>query len=111
MKANDLETPVPDATQTSLTRHRYNRIAPIYDLLEILPERRFVSWRKTLWDAVPAGNILEVGIGTGKNIPYHPAETTILGIDLSEGMLARAQRKAKQLGKTLTMQQMDVQQL
>ncbi|MEW5956092.1 MAG: hypothetical protein AB1801_00085 [Chloroflexota bacterium] len=59
--------------QSDVTRTRYNRIAPIYDLMEVLPERRFAGWRKQLWARVAAGRILEVGVGTGKNFPYHPA--------------------------------------
>lgn len=106
-----------DPKQTDLTRARYNRIAPIYDLMEILPERRFTPWREQLWDQAPAGQILEVGVGTGKNFPYHPVEdpdgegAVITGIDLSEEMLARAQRRAQALGRELDLRQMDVQQL
>ncbi len=100
-----------DPKQTDLTRARYNRIAPIYDLMEILPERRFTPWREQLWDQAPAGQILEVGVGTGKNFPYHPEGAVITGIDLSEEMLARAQRRAQALGRELDLRQMDVQQL
>lgn len=100
-----------DRKKTDLTRARYNRIAPIYDLMEILPERRFVPWRKQLWAQVPAGRVLEVGVGTGKNFPYHPDSITVTGIDLSDGMLARARKKAASLGKTLDLQQMDAQHL
>lgn len=100
-----------DPKQTDLTRARYNRIAPIYDLMEILPERRFTPWREQLWDQIPAGQILEVGVGTGKNFPYHPEGAVITGIDLSEEMLARARRRAQGLGQELDLRQMDVQQL
>ncbi len=96
---------------TEQTRARYNRIAPIYDLMEILPERRFVPWRRQLWAQVPAGKVLEVGVGTGKNFPYHPEGAEITGIDLSDGMLARARNKAQSLGKTLDLRQMDAQSL
>ena len=97
--------------KTALARSRYDRIAPLYDWLEILPERRFSPWRKQLWADVPAGQVLEVGVGTGKNFPYHPVEATITGIDFSEGMLARGRRKAEKLGKTVDLHHMDVQQL
>lgn len=100
-----------DPKQTDLTRARYNRIAPIYDLMEILPERRFTPWREQLWDQIPAGQILEVGVGTGKNFPYHPEGAVITGIDLSEEMLARARRRAQALGQELDLRQMDVQRL
>lgn len=100
-----------DPKQTDLTRARYNRIAPIYDLMEILPERRFTPWREQLWGQVPAGQILEVGVGTGKNFPYHPEGAVITGIDLSEEMLARARRRAQVMGRELDLRQMDVQRL
>ncbi len=96
---------------TRQTRARYNRIAPVYDLMEILPERQFVPWRKQLWAQVPAGQVLEVGVGTGKNFPYHPDCITVTGIDLSDGMLARARKKAASLGKTLDLRLMDAQAL
>ncbi len=101
----------PDLQQTTLTLARYNRIAPVYDLMEILPERRFAPWRKRLWAMIPAGQILEVGVGTGKNFSYHPAGATVTGIDLSDGMLTRARRQAKKLGRPLDLRQMDAQQL
>ncbi len=100
-----------DQKQTKQTRSRYNRIAPIYDLMEILPERRFIPLRRILWAQVPAGHILEVGVGTGKNFPFHPADAIVTGIDLSDGMLARARKRAQSMGKTLDLRQMDVQTL
>ncbi len=100
-----------DPKQTSLTRARYNRIAPIYNLMEFFPEQRFAPWREQLWSQVPAGRTLEVGVGTGKNFPFHPPDITVTGIDLSEGMLARARRQAQSLGKTLELRQMDAQRL
>jgi ubiquinone/menaquinone biosynthesis C-methylase UbiE len=97
--ANNLnyKTGIPNARETTLTRARYNRIAPIYDVMEIFPERRFSPWRERLWTMIQGIRILEVGVGTGKNFPYHPTETEVTGIDLSEGMLTRARQRAAQL--------------
>lgn len=97
--------------ETKVTRARYNRLAPIYDLMEFLPEQRFAGWRKQLWARVAAGRILEVGVGTGKNFPYHPPGAEVTGIDLSERMLAQARRRAKKSGYPLDLRQMDAQQL
>ncbi|MFQ5795322.1 MAG: class I SAM-dependent methyltransferase, partial [Candidatus Bipolaricaulia bacterium] len=73
---------------TSTTRHRYDRVAPIYDLSELLIERfAFRRWRKQLWNQVSGPMVLEVGVGTGKNIPYYPEEIRMTAIDLSERML------------------------
>jgi ubiquinone/menaquinone biosynthesis C-methylase UbiE len=100
-----------DKQQTARTEARYNRIAPIYDLMEVLPEQQFRSWREKLWTRVPEGRVLEVGVGTGKNLPYHPPEVQVVGIDISERMLERAQQRAEELGKAVDLRRMDAQHL
>lgn len=52
-----------DARETDKTRARYNRLALIYDLMETLPERRFIPWRRKLWSLIPAGRVLAEGSG------------------------------------------------
>lgn len=84
--------------ETRATRARYERIAPFYDLMELLPEARFQPWRERLWAMVEGPEVLEVGVGTGKNIPFYPSGTHITAIDLTPGMLERAKRKADKLG-------------
>jgi len=66
---------------TANTRLRYQRIAPFYDLMQTLPEQRFIPWRKRLWSLVVGPKVLEVGIGTGKNMPFYPSEMEITAID------------------------------
>jgi ubiquinone/menaquinone biosynthesis C-methylase UbiE len=100
-----------DARETAKTQARYNRIAPIYDLMEIFAERRFAPWRQKLWSEVPDGHVLEVGVGTGKNFSYYPAGIEVTGIDLSDRMLARARQKAGKLGRSIQLREMDAQQL
>ncbi len=100
-----------DIQETGKTRARYNRIAPLYDLMEIFAERRFVPWRRELWSLIPGGRVLEVGVGTGKNFPYHPPEAEVTGIDLSDRMLVQARQKAEELGRPIDLREMDAQQL
>ncbi len=79
---------------TRLTRRRYDRIAPLYDLMSRMGEgKRFDGWRQLLMQEVRGPRVLEVGIGTGNNLPYYPPEVKLTGIDLSEGMLSRARRR------------------
>ncbi len=99
-----------DLKATAQTKARYNRIARLYDRMEALSERRFKPWREKLWSQAQ-GNILEVGVGTGKNFPYHPRGARVTGIDLSDQMLARAQEKARQLGRSLDLREGDAQAL
>ena len=97
--------------ETAKTAARYNRIASIYDLMEVFPERRFAPMRQKLWSQIPDGEVLEVGVGTGKNFPYHPPEIKVTGIDLSDRMLEQARRRAEELGKSIELKQMDAQHL
>jgi ubiquinone/menaquinone biosynthesis C-methylase UbiE len=89
----------PDSKQTALTRARYDRVAPVYDVMNLCAEFVYRRWREWLWQQVPKhGRILEVGVGTGKNLPYHPLNAQVIGIDLSPKMLARAQQLKQKLG-------------
>jgi len=98
--------------ETAATKARYDRIAPFYDAMEWFTERSsFQKWRQELWSRVPAGRVLEVGVGTGKNMPYYPPGAQMTAIDLSERMLAQAQRRAKSLGLDVDLRQMDIQRL
>jgi phosphatidylethanolamine/phosphatidyl-N-methylethanolamine N-methyltransferase len=102
---------IPDPGATSRTRRRYRRIAPFYDAMEILAERRFRPWRRRLWSLAQGPRILEVGVGTGKNMPFYPAAAQVVAIDLTPAMLARARRRAEALGLHVELRQGDVQAL
>ncbi len=99
-----------DVRATAATRARYNRIAPIYDLVETMSEGRFKPWREKLWNCAQ-GKILEIGVGTGTNFPYHPRGAEVTGIDLSEQMLARAKERARRLDRQVALAEGDAQML
>lgn len=93
-------------------RKRYNRLAFIYNFLEApLEYFRFASWRKKLGDRIVGSRVLEVGVGTGKNLPYYLREIEITAIDFSPGMLKRARNKASAEDVRVALIEMDVQQL
>jgi len=90
---------------------RYDRVAWRYDLLERPMERMFFArLRKDLLSRV-SGRVLEVGIGTGKNLPYYPEGVELTGIDISEKMLVRARRRAQGLGLEASLRVMDAETL
>lgn len=88
----------PNLQETENTRRRYQRISPFYDAMEILAEDRYDPWREKVWAEVTGTKVLEVGVGTGKNIPYYPSDAHITAIDLTPGMLERAQRRLRDSG-------------
>lgn len=88
----------PNLQATEVTRRRYQRISCFYDAMETMAEKRYHPWREQLWAKVDGAALLEVGVGTGKNLPYYPAKANITGIDLTPGMLNQAIGKARTLG-------------
>ena len=95
-----------------LTRKRYDRLAPFYDLMEVPVERfRFGLWRTRLKDRVTGKRGLEVGVGTGKNFRYYRSNVQITAIDVSPRMLERAKKRAQALNIDVDLRQMDVQEL
>jgi phosphatidylethanolamine/phosphatidyl-N-methylethanolamine N-methyltransferase len=77
-------------------RRVYERWAPFYD--KVYNRLLSDAHRQTAQAAAKAGpNILEIGVGTGLVLPYYPAHSRVIGVDLSEHMLQRAQEKARAL--------------
>ena len=98
--------------QESSAEKRYNRIARIFDCIEFPMEMMAAKkWRERLFSQLEGQHILEVGVGTGKNLEYYPSEKYVIGIDISEKMLARAREKIFSLAKPFTLLKMDVQAL
>lgn len=98
--------------QTDIIKKRYDRIAPYFDRIEGMMEKMmFGDLRTRLWQKVNGENILEVGVGTGKNFPYYPANKNISAIDFSPVMLKEAEKKRVSLSLKVELLEMDVQAL
>jgi ubiquinone/menaquinone biosynthesis C-methylase UbiE len=100
----------PDLNPSSNLR-TYQRIAPFYDLLDFSFEHgRYRLIRPLLFEGL-TGQILDAGIGTGRNIRYYPPAAEVVGLDLSPAMLACANRRAARLGRAVKLQRGDVTSL
>ena len=62
-------------------------------------ERRFRPWREKLWQFVYGPQVLEVGVGTGKNMDFWPLNCKITAIDLTPGLLEIARQRVKSLNQ------------
>lgn len=97
---------------TDIAKKRWNRTARHYDRMMALVEWAIVrKWRRLLWGRVESSRVLEVGVGTGYNIPYYPAEAEITAVDFSEEMLKRARDRAGRHKIKVELRQMDAQNL
>lgn len=56
-------------------------------------------WRQKLWQFANGPRVLEVGVGTGKNMEFWPRDCKITAIDLTPGMLDLAREKAVALNR------------
>ena len=54
-----------------------------------------------------AGDILEVAIGTGLNLPFYGEQVQLTGIDFSAAMLAVARHRATELGRAVELREAD----
>ena len=90
---------------------RYQRIAPFYDLLDLPFEYgRYRKIRPLLFAGL-SGRLLDAGVGTGRNLPFYPPASNVIGIDLSPAMLARAERRRGTAAAPVELRKMDVTRL
>ena len=96
------------ALEKRQVKRAYKFYAPAYDFVFdwIFHPGREQAMR--LLDIKRNDHVLEVGIGTGLNLPLYPTHCHITGIDLSEEMLEKAQDKIIELGLiSVTLKVMD----
>lgn len=103
-----LRSSAPADAQHEVTVRTYDRIAPVYDLLDGLYEH---AWKRGLRAELfrhAQGRILDAGVGTGCNMLFYPAGSPVIGIDASAKMLERARIRARRLGRPVDLRQMNL---
>jgi phosphatidylethanolamine/phosphatidyl-N-methylethanolamine N-methyltransferase len=102
----------PAVLDNKHVKKSYARWAPVYDLVFELVLRPGRKAAAAAADRL-GGHVLDVGVGTGLELPMFDRRTRLTGIDLSEPMLRRAQRRihAKALGNVEGLVVMDAARL
>ncbi|MEM1504654.1 class I SAM-dependent methyltransferase [Domibacillus sp. 8LH] len=94
--------------QTEIIKRRYNRIAPVFNTMDKMVRP---LWRKEML-ARAEGEVLEVGIGTGANLPFYPsAVTCVTGIDFSSKMINLAKEEAEKAPVPVKLMEMDAEEM
>lgn len=96
---------------TSKALRTWEKSAPTYD-------RKIASFEKgplrggREWIGERAsGRVLDVAVGTGRNLPHYSPGTILTGIDLSPAMLSIARQRATDLGRDVELRQGDAEHL
>jgi ubiquinone/menaquinone biosynthesis C-methylase UbiE len=109
----DDTTPIGHASYEATERQRrvWDRRAERYDRGMGLMERLFLGDSRARVCAQAEGDVLEVAVGTGRNLPYYPDDVRLTGIELSQEMLSIARHRAARLGRQADLRQGDAQAL
>jgi ubiquinone/menaquinone biosynthesis C-methylase UbiE len=92
-------------------RRYWDKHARTYDKQMAFWERRLFGNGRQWVCAQATGDVLEVAIGTGRNLPYYPEGIRLTGIEFSPAMLELARRHADQLGRKVDLRLGDAQAL
>lgn len=83
---------------------RYDRDMGFFERVQFGGGREWVCGQAT-------GEVLEVAVGTGRNLEFYPEDVRLTGIDFSPAMLDLARRRAAELGREATLREADAQAL
>lgn len=96
---------------TERMRRDYDAYAPRYDADTSYYERLMLGDGRSWACSQARGRVLEVAVGTGRNLRFYPPGVQLTGVDLSRGMLALARARADALGMPVDLVEGDAQAL
>lgn len=99
------------AREVARQREVWRRDAPHYDRIMGFWERMLFADARRWVCSRAEGDVLEVAMGTGRNLPFYPADARLTGIDLSPEMLAIARKHAQGIRRAVTLQEGDAHHL
>ena len=81
------------------TSFKYNLASKLYDFMERGIEKKLFFRLREMVIPLATGAVLEIGVGTGKNLRYYNPSAKVSAIDFSKGMLDKAEKKLKNLNR------------
>lgn len=92
-------------TKAERWRRYWDRKSATYDAEMGVWDRRLFGDSREWACGQASGEVLEVAVGTGLNLPNYPAAVTLTGLDLSAGMLDLARARSRDLGRAVTLRE------
>ncbi len=92
-------------------RQKYERFAHWYDLMDGIPEVLGVRRLRQRLLQRASGRVLEIAVGTGRNLRHYPKTCQVIAVDFSQAMLRVARTRADHLGLTIPFLVMDAETL
>jgi ubiquinone/menaquinone biosynthesis C-methylase UbiE len=89
----------------------FDRIASPYDRGMAILERLWLRQMRTRLLPHARGRVLEIGVGTGANLPFYPSASRITAVDESPEMLSVAAQRAALMDGRVHLGQVDVEHL
>ena len=89
----------------------YDRIAPLYDWFEAPMDRFGGRERRARVVGDAHGKVLEVGVGTGRNLSLYPPDARVTAVDVSERMLEEASKRAGEAAQPVELEWADAEAL
>jgi ubiquinone/menaquinone biosynthesis C-methylase UbiE len=96
---------------TERARRVWNKKARSFDREIAFFERTLFEGAREWACSTARGDVLEIAVGTGRNLPFYPPEARITGVDLSPEMMARARERASSLGLDVDLREGDAEAL
>jgi ubiquinone/menaquinone biosynthesis C-methylase UbiE len=97
--------------ETERIRRLYDKDAPKYDRQMRLFDRTLFAGGREWVCARAEGDVLEIAVGTGRNLRHYPAGVNLTAIEFSPAMLEIARKAAADLGRTVDLRVGDAQAL
>jgi ubiquinone/menaquinone biosynthesis C-methylase UbiE len=101
----------PLTTETERVRRIQDKEAPRYDRQMAFFERILFAGGREWACSQVRGEVLEIAVGTGRNLPHYPDRVRLTGVELSPEMLAIGRQRAEELGRDVDLRIGDAQAL
>jgi ubiquinone/menaquinone biosynthesis C-methylase UbiE len=97
--------------ETERIRRLYEKEAPKYDRTMGRWDRVLFTGNREWVCAQASGDVLEIAIGTGRNLRFYPDDARLTGVELSPPMIEIARKRAGELGREVDLRLGDAQAL